>query len=131
MTQCQPVAPAAPEMNRAELRRFFASHPLNNLVVISNHAVDRYRKRFRVVLEIEAARRELYAAMRARGQFTPIPPQWLFQVASGKQLRKANVGYMVIDDELAMPLRPNTPRQASPDKEQPYIAVTCLYRLSV
>ena len=127
--QERPQAPAEP--TRAELRRFFASHPLNNVIVISNHAVDRYRKRFRPKLDNDEARVEVYASMRERGQFTPIPPQWLFFTQSIKGTGKANIGYIVIDDDLAMPLRPNTPRKESTRRPQPYVAVTCLYRVQV
>jgi hypothetical protein len=126
----RPEAPAEP--TRAELRRFFASHPLNNVIVISNHAVDRYRKRFRPQLDNEEARVEVYASMRKRGLFTPIPPQWLFFTPSVKQVSRANIGYVVIDDDLAMPLRLNTPRKKLTDRRpQPYVAVTCLYRVQL
>jgi hypothetical protein len=126
------VAPAAVEPSRAELRTIFSSHPLNDLVVISNLAVTQYRQRFRVSLKIEGARRELYAAMRARGRFIPNPPEWLFQTMSGTPTRMPNIGFMVIDDEIALPLRVNTPHKKSKDheEERPFIAVTCLYRLS-
>jgi hypothetical protein len=118
------------ELSRSELRLLFSKHPLNNLVVISNHAIDRYRERFRDELETEDARRELYAALQGRGQFTPIPPEWLFQVASSKWIAKMKVGFIVIDDEVAMPLRVNTPHQQPTDqRERPYVAVTCLSRL--
>lgn len=123
--------PAIEELSGAELRMMFSSHPPNDLVVISNHAVTQYRKRFRVSLEIEDARRELYAAMRAGGQFTPNPPEWLFQTMSGTRTRRRNIGFMVVDDEIALPLRINTPHKKSGDQdEQPFVAVTCLYRLS-
>lgn len=129
-TTAGPVAPVALELSRGELRQLFSSHPLNNLVVISKHAIDRYRKRFRDELEIEDARYEVYAAMRTRGQFTPIPPEWLFQVARSKSVAKMSIGFIVIDDEIALPLRVNTPHRKSTDQqEQPYVAVTCLYRL--
>jgi hypothetical protein len=126
------VAPVAiDELSHAELRTIFSSHPLNVLVVISNLAVTQYRQRFRVSLEIEGARRDIYAAMRARGQFTPNPPEWLFQTMSGTRTRMGNIGFMVLDDEIALPLRVNTPHKKPKDhEERPFIAVTCLYRIS-
>lgn len=128
----QQAPAAATDPTRAELRRFFLTHPLNNVIVISNHAVARYRKRFRPQLDTGEARAEIYASMRERGQFTPVPPQWLFFTTSVKRVSKANIGYIVIDDDLAMPLRPNTPHQKHIGRRpQPYVAVTCLYRLQL
>lgn len=123
------AVPALIDLSRPELRTLFSSHPLNNLVVISNHAVERYIDRFRPSLEVEDARRELYAAMRARGQFTPNPPEWLFHVMIGNRVRRTNIGFIVVDHETALPLRVNTPRKASRHHdERPFVAVTCLYR---
>jgi len=124
-------APALPE-SRAELRRFFAEQPLNNVILISNHAIERYRYRFGPKLEMGEAKARLYAAMRERGQFSPFPPEWLYSASKKvKNLTSGNVGYIVVDDELAMPLRLNTMRSASTAQgrtPQPYVAVTCLYR---
>jgi hypothetical protein len=76
------------------------------------------------------AKGELYAAMRERGQYTPIPPEWLVYVDRTKRARKANSGFIIIDDEIAMPLRVNSMRPTSGGRRpQPYVAVTCLYRL--
>jgi hypothetical protein len=113
---------------RRELRTFFAEHAdhLNRIVVISDHAIDRFRERVRSELSNLDCRRVLYASMRRRGQFTPMPPQWLFHAAKDKVSRE-NIGYIVIDDWIALPLRVNVEERPEPRSEaKPYIAVTCL-----
>lgn len=122
------AATAAP--SRQELRAIFARKPLNNLVRISGHAVDRYRARFRSDLPSGTAKGRLYAAMRERGQYTPILPEWLVYVDKTKRVRKSNCGYIIIDDEIALPLRANTMLRATGEgrRPQPYVAITCLYR---
>lgn len=124
-------APALPE-SRAEFRQFFAQQPLNNVVLISNHAIVRYRERFGSGMEMGEAKGRLYTAMRERGQYSPFPPEWLYSATKKvKNLTRGNIGYIVVDDELAMPLRINTMRSvlsAQGRTPQPYVAVTCLYR---
>ncbi len=115
--------------SRQQLRAFFAGKPLNSLVRISGHAIERYQARFRPDLEIGAAKGVLYAAMRERGQYTPLPPEWLVYVDKTKRVNNIQSGYIIIDDEIALPLRANTMRVTGEGRRpQPYVAVTCLYR---
>jgi hypothetical protein len=127
----EPIHPAPTEGDSfADRRTYFKKHPLNNIVVISNHAIDRYRERFRPELDNLGCRRVLYGAMRARGRFTPVPPEWLYSVAGAKQrISRANVGYILIDDLIALPLRRNEEKKVRDPSERqprPFIAVTCL-----
>ena len=117
----------APKYTPQQLRVFFKRAQLNDVVVISNHAIDRYRERFRPELSNLDCRRVLYAAMRDRGQFTPIPPEWLFH-AEKVEVSRENIGYIVIDDTIALPLRANIEKRQKEGERRarPYIAVSCL-----
>jgi hypothetical protein len=119
--------PKAPEYTPRQLRAFFKRARLNDVVIISNHAIDRYRERFQRELSKLDCRRGLYAAMRDRGRFTPSPPKWLFHAVQ-LEVSRENVGYIVIDDAVALPLRANIEKRPGVGgrRARPYIAVSCL-----
>jgi hypothetical protein len=107
---CKPYSPE-------ELRRLFASRPLNILVWLTTHSVDRYRERFRPHLEGGKAKGELYARMRKEGSFDTTAPRWLAPTNS-----KTAQGYVTIADEIVLPIIDKR------TQAQRFIAVTCLYR---
>jgi hypothetical protein len=95
-------------------------------VALSPHAVDRYLSRFEPDCDRDEARRRLYMRMH-RARYSPVRPGWLRppDVPSPHE----NVGYLLIDDRIALPLRDNDAAASSRGSgEAPLMVVTCLCR---
>jgi len=98
---------------------FASGRPYNDLIFLSTHCVDQYRDRFRPDMLPGEAKGELYRRLREVGFFALSPPVW--HISSNK----ASIGYVTIDDEMVLPVVPNTARKI----RAPYVATTCLYRV--
>jgi hypothetical protein len=97
--------------------KFSSGRPLDELIWLTTHCTDGYRNRFRPDAPPSVAKGELYRLLHERGVYMVGPPGW--HITSNK----SSVGYVVIDDEILLPIRVN--RQ----QRRPYVAVTCLYRV--
>lgn len=104
------------EETEAAERAFASGRPYNRLVWLTNHCTDEYRERFRPELAPGEAKGELYRRLRDEGVFAIQPPAW--HVSSNK----SNIGYVVIGDDIILPIRPDQKNRA------PYVAITCLWR---
>lgn len=107
-------------------------HPswLNSRCVgASAHAVERYRERVRPDLDAEQAKRVLYELFEI-ATFSRKRPDWLIQVPATSQVDDA-LGYVVIDEEIALPLRETKgrPTRKGHVPFQPFYVVSCLTRL--
>lgn len=98
-------------------RAFATKRPLKQLVRLSTHCLDRYRDRFSPEGSHGEVKQELYSRL-SDGGFSLSPPSWL--VSSNKTA----IGFIIIDDDIALPLRIDRPRI-----KQPFVAVTTLYRI--
>lgn len=101
-----------------------------SVVALARHTVERYQERFERDCDFAEAKRRLYARLH-RAAYSPERPAWLVHVPKVKDPRQRhNVGYLVIDDEIVLPIRdskaPALPGRFPP---QPLTAVTCLYRI--
>ena len=100
-----------------------------SVLALAGHTVERYRQRFEPECDFAEAKRRLYARIH-RGVYSPERPTWLVHVPKVKDSQQRhNVGYLVVDDELILPLRDNlAPVLPGRFPPQPLTAVTCLYR---
>lgn len=97
---------------------------------LSNHAVQRFKERFGSRFDrYEVARAQLRARLDdGLVWFSKEQPTWIVMVERTKMRKPIadnHVGYLVIDDEIALPLRKGQQRSS------PYYAVTCLTRADV
>lgn len=95
---------------------------------ISRHAAERYRERFgndRDALDV--ARDQLRARLdNGSVTFSRQRPSWLVIVPRvGGQIAENSAGYLIVDDEIALPIRKGTSRT------HPYYIVTCMYRTEI
>jgi hypothetical protein len=98
-------------------------------VVLSGHAVSRYRRRLRPGLNHAQARRELYGRLRSEGEFAPTRPRRLIAVPSVGGPTTGNLGYVIIDEDVALPIRiDRAPAIGGHPPPQPFVAETCLVR---
>jgi hypothetical protein len=117
------------------MQQFLSKRLLTSRVIgITGHAVERYRERCQPDLDIQEAKRALYEKLRERDAavFSPARPPWLVPL-NRHTTRVMNIGYIVIDDEIALPLRENkAPQKAGRrDSPQPFAVITCLYRFQL
>lgn len=113
----EPIAMAEP-ITRSALRDVFAGDTdVSGLIRLSRHCVERYHERFKPGLSINSARGDLYRRMREAGIFTAEKPRWILMTNT------AALGWIVIDDDIALPIREDTGGHHS------LVAVTALYRL--
>lgn len=95
-------------------------------VALSPHAVDRYHSRFEPDCDRDEARRRLYMRMH-RASYSPVRPGWL--LPPDPPSPHENVGYLLIDEEIALPLRDNdAAARWQGSGEAPLMVVTCLCR---
>lgn len=99
------------------LLRIFNSRPLSEVVSITEHAVDRYRQRFRPGFQLGQARNDLLERMGRDGEFVLKPPRWV-----GSQRAHDTIGYVTIDDDVVLPV---VDKQRHVER---FVAPTCLYR---
>lgn len=110
--------PTYSKEEKAEAREQFNSgRSFEQLVWLTAHCTEEYRQRFRPDAPIGVAKGELYRLLRERGVYMIGPPEW--HVSSNKSA----LGYVVIDDEILLPIKINR------NERRPYVAVTCLYRV--
>jgi hypothetical protein len=132
-----PTDASAPDAERtAELdpelrRRLEAGRIGGDLVAVTKHAVERFRQRTGPDLGEGEARSELYTCI-GRSAYSPRRPDWLppwYARNAGDHETIENHGFLVVDDDLAMPLRARTV-PASPGRKppRPLTVVTVLYR---
>jgi hypothetical protein len=95
-------------------------------VGISRHAAERYRERFGNARDnLDRARDQLRAHLE-NGAVTYCRerPSWLVIVPKvGGQNPENSAGFLIVDEEIALPLRKGTSRS------HPYYAVTCIARI--
>ncbi len=104
-------------MDNSELGNIFAGvQDLINLIRFSGACVTSYRDRCRPSLGYGEARNELYARIMSEGVFTTTTPAWL------DADHKHAVGYIVIGDAIALPLREDATQTRS------LVAVTAVHR---
>lgn len=101
----------------------------SRLVGACAHAVERFRERVRPDLDPEEAKVTLYRLFEVAA-FSRRRPRWLVHVPATSE-EAETLGYVVVDDEIALPLRETRGR---PTREghvpfQPFYVVTCLTRL--
>ena len=99
-------------------------------ITLSNHAVERFKERFGSRFDrFEVASAQLRARLDDGAVwFSAEQPSWIAMVPKTKMRKPIadnHVGYLVIDDEIALPLREGERRS------NPYYAVTCLTRADV
>lgn len=124
------AAPVVEENGRPspELERLLREGLVTGSVVgISKHAVERFRQRFEPDCDFGEAKRRLYMRLH-RAVYFPERPSWLVHVGRTKADVR-NVGYLVVDEEIALPLRDSVARRLEGRfPPQPLTVVTCLYR---
>jgi len=79
-----------------------ATVPTADLVLVSEHAGERYRHRIQPGLALDAARREL-EQVAATGEVSAAPPEW----ASPKDPPRY---WLTVDDAIVLPLQPHRGR---------------------
>jgi hypothetical protein len=131
-----PDPPARETEQTAELdpelrRRLEAGQIGGDLIAVTKHAVERFQLRAGSDLSFSDAKSELYTSIR-RSTYSPRRPDWLlpwYARNAGDQEKIENHGFLVVDDDLAMPLRARTV-PASPGRKppRPLTVVTVLYR---
>ncbi len=126
-TVTAPPPPVSPNIER--IKPFLEGRTLTSrIVLLSGHAVSRYRERFEPDESFNRARDVLARRVRDDGEYTATRPPWISLNPDAP--RTPGVGWVVIDDEIALPMRennaPRTPGQAKPPP--PFAAITCLYR---
>ncbi len=122
-----PPPPLSPNIER--IKPFLTGRTLSSRIVsVSGHAVSRYRERFDPDLNFPKAREALSRRIRDEGEYVTARPSWI--ALNPDVPRAPGAGYIVIEDEIALPIRennaPRTPGQAQ--QPPPFAVVTCLYR---
>jgi hypothetical protein len=114
-----------------KLRRALECGPITRATVgVARHAALRFHERFEPSGSLLAARKVLFGRF-PEGVYHPSRPGWLPHMGDNGYLgrRLENVGFLVIDDEMALPLRESKSLESTRDPHPPPLtAVTCLYR---
>jgi hypothetical protein len=93
---------------------------------VSRHAAERYRERFGSDRDdLEVARDQLRARLdNGCVTYCRERPRWLVIVSKvGGQNAENSAGFLIVDDEIALPIRRGTSRT------HPYYIVTCIARI--
>jgi hypothetical protein len=104
---------------------------IEEVVRIATNAIECFRDRSEPDLSVRQAQARLSERLMVSGAYLPERPTWLPRPDQGRRRKLVNLGFVVVGEEFALPLResvePSQADGASLGPVPPLTMVTCLY----